>query len=131
MAPCSRRASRRWSTRARRPRSKVRKCWPRASSSTGVPIVSRARPAPAKPKYRRPPPKLRGLASPTVARCRGREANGLVEVYAVGRKVPQLLTLAEHITAVLSPELGPNTADVVARHLCAKFGVETDEKDPA
>jgi hypothetical protein len=33
------------------------------------------------------------------------------------------LNLAEHIAATLSPALGPHTADVVARHLCTKFGV--------
>jgi hypothetical protein len=39
---------------------------------------------------------------------------------------PTSVTLAEHIAATLSPALGPHTADVVARHLCTKFGVGDD-----
>jgi hypothetical protein len=41
------------------------------------------------------------------------------------------LSLQDRITSTLSPELGPYTADVVARHLCAKFSVADEEKDPA
>jgi hypothetical protein len=33
------------------------------------------------------------------------------------------MTPADAIAAVLSPHLGAHTADVVARHLCAKFEV--------
>jgi hypothetical protein len=41
------------------------------------------------------------------------------------------MSLIEHISAILSPELGPHTADVVSRHLCAKFDVGETEKDPS
>lgn len=34
------------------------------------------------------------------------------------------MTLPERMAAVLAPELGENTADVVCRHVCAKFGAE-------
>lgn len=34
------------------------------------------------------------------------------------------MDLAQRITEVLAPHLGENTADAVARHLCAKHGVE-------
>ena len=37
-------------------------------------------------------------------------------------------TLVERITATLTPELGVHTADAVARHLCAKYGI-TDEQN--
>ncbi len=33
------------------------------------------------------------------------------------------MDVAQRITAVLAPHLGENTADAVARHLCAKHGV--------
>lgn len=39
-----------------------------------------------------------------------------------------MTTLVERITATLTPELGAHTADAVARHLCAKYGV-TDEEN--
>jgi len=32
--------------------------------------------------------------------------------------------LSERMAALLAPDLGEHTADVVARHICAKFGVE-------
>lgn len=38
--------------------------------------------------------------------------------------------LAERMTEVLSPHLGANTADSVARHLCAKHGVGEGPIDP-
>lgn len=34
------------------------------------------------------------------------------------------MTLPERMATVLAPELGENTADVVCRHVCAKFGAE-------
>lgn len=34
------------------------------------------------------------------------------------------MTLPERMASVLAPELGENTADVVCRHVCAKFGAE-------
>jgi len=34
------------------------------------------------------------------------------------------MTLAARIAAVLTPHLGAQSADVVSRHICAKFGVE-------
>jgi len=37
--------------------------------------------------------------------------------------------LPERIAEVLTPHLGPLSADAVARHVCAKYGV-TDEVDP-
>jgi hypothetical protein len=41
------------------------------------------------------------------------------------------LSLVERITSTLSPELGAHTADAVARHLCAKYGVaEQDQVEP-
>jgi len=39
-----------------------------------------------------------------------------------------MTTLVERITTTLSPELGQHTADAVARHLCAKYGL-TDEEN--
>jgi hypothetical protein len=36
---------------------------------------------------------------------------------------PALVDLAAHITAVLAPSLGANTADSVTRHLLAKHGI--------
>ncbi len=39
------------------------------------------------------------------------------------------MTLIDRITATLTPELGPYTADVVARHLCAKFQLRDEEAD--
>jgi hypothetical protein len=41
------------------------------------------------------------------------------------------VSLVDQITATLTPELGPHTADVVARHLCSKFGIGDGEADPA
>jgi hypothetical protein len=38
------------------------------------------------------------------------------------------MALVERITATLTPELGAHTADAVARHLCAKYGI-TDEQN--
>jgi hypothetical protein len=38
------------------------------------------------------------------------------------------MSLAERITATLTPELGAHTADAVARHLCAKYEL-TDEEN--
>jgi hypothetical protein len=37
------------------------------------------------------------------------------------------MDLAAHITAVLTPPLGANTADSVTRHLLAKHGVTSGE----
>jgi hypothetical protein len=37
------------------------------------------------------------------------------------------MALVERITSILTPELGAYTADAVARHLCAKYGVTDDE----
>jgi hypothetical protein len=37
--------------------------------------------------------------------------------------------LSDRIAAVLTPHLGPLSADAVSRHLCAKFGVQ-DAVDP-
>lgn len=34
------------------------------------------------------------------------------------------MTLPEKIAGVLAPDLGEHTADVVARHICAKFGAD-------
>jgi hypothetical protein len=34
------------------------------------------------------------------------------------------MSVADSIAAVLAPHLGAHTADVVARHLCAKHGVD-------
>ncbi len=34
------------------------------------------------------------------------------------------MSLATRIAAVLAPHLGAQSADVVSRHICAKFGVE-------
>ncbi len=34
------------------------------------------------------------------------------------------MSLAEKIAGVLAPHLGAQSADVVSRHMCAKFGVE-------
>lgn len=34
------------------------------------------------------------------------------------------MTLPERMATVLATELGENTADVVCRHVCAKFGAE-------
>ena len=42
------------------------------------------------------------------------------------------MDLAERIATVLGPHLGANTADAVARHLCAKYGLGDDDPlDPA
>ena len=42
------------------------------------------------------------------------------------------MDLAEKITEVLTPHLGANTADSVARHLCAKHEISGDGPlDPA
>jgi hypothetical protein len=41
------------------------------------------------------------------------------------------MSLVDHITATLTPELGAHSADAVARHLCAKYGInEGDGVDP-
>ncbi len=41
------------------------------------------------------------------------------------------MDIVERITATLTPDLGANTADAVARHLCAKHGLTGDESpDP-
>jgi hypothetical protein len=32
--------------------------------------------------------------------------------------------LSDRMAALLAPDLGEHTADVVARHICAKFGVD-------
>lgn len=40
------------------------------------------------------------------------------------------MSLADQITRVLSPHLGENTADAVARHLCAKHGALEGPLDP-
>ena len=40
------------------------------------------------------------------------------------------MDLALRITEVLTPHLGANTADAVARHLCAKHGVTEGPVDP-
>ena len=37
------------------------------------------------------------------------------------------MDLAAHITAVLTPPLGANTADAVTRHLLAKHGVVAEQ----
>jgi hypothetical protein len=34
------------------------------------------------------------------------------------------MSLSSRIAAVLAPHLGAQSADVVSRHICAKFGVE-------
>jgi len=34
------------------------------------------------------------------------------------------MSLSEKIAGVLAPHLGAQSADVVARHICAKFGVD-------
>ena len=34
------------------------------------------------------------------------------------------MSLADRIARVLAPHLGAQSADVVSRHMCAKFGVE-------
>jgi hypothetical protein len=34
------------------------------------------------------------------------------------------MSLSARIAAVLAPHLGAQSADVVSRHICAKFGVE-------
>lgn len=39
-------------------------------------------------------------------------------------------SLPERIAAVLTPDLGANTADAVARHLCAKHGAGEGPVDP-
>ena len=41
------------------------------------------------------------------------------------------MSLVERITKVLAPDLGENTADTVARHLCAKYGVGEGPLEPA
>jgi hypothetical protein len=51
-----------------------------------------------------------------------------------GRAAAHLLdpmSLVDHITATLTPELGAHSADAVARHLCAKYGISDSERvDP-
>jgi hypothetical protein len=34
------------------------------------------------------------------------------------------MTVPERIASILSPHLGAQSSDVVARHLCAKYGVD-------
>jgi hypothetical protein len=41
------------------------------------------------------------------------------------------MDLATRIAEVLTPDLGANTADAVARHLCAKHGVGESPLDAA
>jgi hypothetical protein len=41
------------------------------------------------------------------------------------------MDLPARITEVLTPHLGANTADAVARHLCAKHGVGEGAIEPA
>ncbi len=41
------------------------------------------------------------------------------------------MDLPTRIAEVLTPHLGANTADAVARHLCAKHGVGEAPADPA
>ncbi|PYQ50236.1 MAG: hypothetical protein DMF78_16255 [Acidobacteria bacterium] len=41
------------------------------------------------------------------------------------------MDLPTRIAEVLTPHLGANTADAVARHLCAKHGVGDGPVDPA
>jgi hypothetical protein len=41
------------------------------------------------------------------------------------------VSLIERITTTLTPDLGPHTADIVARHLVTKFAVADEETDPA
>lgn len=41
------------------------------------------------------------------------------------------MDLALRITEVLAPHLGHNTADAVARHLCAKHGIGEGPIDPS
>jgi len=41
------------------------------------------------------------------------------------------MDLPGRIARVLTPDLGANTADAVARHLCAKHGVGDGPLDPA
>lgn len=38
--------------------------------------------------------------------------------------MPTRMTPADAITEVLTPHLGAHTADVVARHLCAKYNLD-------
>jgi hypothetical protein len=40
------------------------------------------------------------------------------------------MALAERITEILAPHMGANTADSVARHLCAKHQVDDGPLDP-
>lgn len=40
------------------------------------------------------------------------------------------MDLPARITEILTPDLGANTADAVARHLCAKHGVSEGSIDP-
>jgi hypothetical protein len=35
------------------------------------------------------------------------------------------MTFAEKIASVLAPHLGAQSADVVARHICAKYGIDS------
>lgn len=39
------------------------------------------------------------------------------------------MNVAEHVARALSPHLGANTADSVARHLCAKHGIGEGQPD--
>jgi len=40
------------------------------------------------------------------------------------------MELTERIAAVLAPALGATTADIVARHLCAKHGIAEGAMEP-
>ena len=40
------------------------------------------------------------------------------------------MSLPDRIARILSPHLGENTADAVARHLCAKHGVAEGPLEP-
>jgi hypothetical protein len=41
------------------------------------------------------------------------------------------MLLSEKIASVLAPHLGAHSADAVARHVCAKYGVGEDAPDQA
>lgn len=41
------------------------------------------------------------------------------------------MPLPDRIAQVLAPDLGMNTADAVARHLCAKHGITDGPIDPS
>ena len=47
---------------------------------------------------------------------------------ALATRPQEPMSLVEHITATLTPELGAHSADAVARHLCAKYGISDTER---